>query len=133
MLPALGRRVVSVAVAAAGTLAAGPAMAQAELLSGRGELLYDTHCRACHTEQVHWRDKRAAQDWPGLKEAVRHWQAAARLAWSEADIVAVARYLNETIYHLPQTSDGIGGLPPAGPALPAARGFAHGLRPGIPP
>jgi len=123
MAHALGRQVVGVAVAAAaGTLFGGAALAQAGPQPGRGELLYDTHCRACHTEQVHWRDKRSAQDWPGLKEEVRRWQAAARLGWSEADIVAVARYLNETIYRLPQTSDGIGGLPRAGPVLHAARG-----------
>ena len=59
---------------------------------------------------MHWRDKRAATDWPGLKEEVRRWQAADRLGWSEADVVAVARYLNETVYHLPQTGDGIGSL-----------------------
>ena len=39
----------------------------------------------------------------------------------EADVVAVARYLNETVYHLPQTGDGIGSLPPAEPALRVAR------------
>ena len=117
----LGRRVAAWIVAAtAGALFGGPALAQASTVPGRGELLYDTHCRACHTEQVHWRDKRAATDWPGLKEEVRRWQAADRLGWSEADVVAVARYLNETVYHLPQTSDGIGSLPPAGPALRVA-------------
>ena len=25
----------------------------------RGELLYTTHCIACHSTQVHWRDKRS--------------------------------------------------------------------------
>lgn len=118
---ALGRCAVAVA-AAAGALSCSPVLAQAVAAPGRGELLYDTHCRACHGEQVHWRDKRAAKDWPGLKEEVRRWQAAARLGWSEADIVAVARHLNETIYHLPQTSDGIGSLPPARPVLRVARG-----------
>jgi len=29
----------------------------------RGELLYSTHCIACHTAQVHWRDKKQATDW----------------------------------------------------------------------
>ncbi len=118
----LGRRVAAWIVAAtAGALFGGPALAQASTVPGRGELLYDTHCRACHTEQVHWRDKRAATDWPGLKEEVRRWQAADRLGWSEADVVAVARYLNETVYHLPQTGDGIGSLTPAEPALRVAR------------
>jgi mono/diheme cytochrome c family protein len=121
MVHALVRRVPSVAVAAAaGALCCSPVLAQAGPAVGRGELLYDTHCRACHTEQVHWRDKRAAKDWSGLKEEVWRWQAAAGLRWSEDDIAAVARHLNETIYHLPQTSDGIAGLPPAGPALRVA-------------
>ena len=114
----LCRALAGAALALAGAAAA----AQSAPPPDRGELLYDTHCRACHTEQVHWRDKRAATDWPGLKEEVRRWQAAARLGWSEADIVAVARHLNEFIYHLPQTGDGIGSLPPVGPALSVARG-----------
>ena len=111
---------VCAVAAVAGALFGNPVLAQAGAVPGRGELLYDTHCRSCHTEQVHWRDKRAAKAWPGLKEEVRRWQAAARLGWSEADIVAVARHLNETVYHLPQTGDGIGSLPPAESALRVA-------------
>jgi hypothetical protein len=34
------------------------------------------------------------------------------LAWSEADIVEVTRYLNDSIYHYPQTSDLVGLLAP---------------------
>lgn len=97
------------ALLAAG-LASGPAAAQATPEPGRGELLYATHCIACHTEQLHWRDRKAASSWPRLKEEVRRWQAAARLGWSEADIVDVARHLNETVYHLPQTADVVGWL-----------------------
>jgi hypothetical protein len=33
----------------------------------------------------------------------------------------VARHLNETVYHLPQTGDGIGSVPPARLALSVAR------------
>ena len=29
----------------------------------RGELLYITHCVACHRTQIHWRDKRQVVDW----------------------------------------------------------------------
>jgi hypothetical protein len=36
----------------------------------RGELLYSTHCVSCHTTQVHWRDKKLATDWTGLKAQV---------------------------------------------------------------
>ena len=38
------------------------------------------------------------------------WQASAALAWSEVDVVEVARYLNDSIYRYPQTSDLVGQL-----------------------
>ena len=71
----------------------------------RGQALYNTHCIACHTTQVHWRDARVVTDWDSLKREVRRWQAANALAWPEADVVQVARHLNDTIYRYPQTSD----------------------------
>ena len=74
----------------------------------RAELLYDTHCTACHTMQVHWRDKRQAYDWDSLKFQVRRWQGNAGLAWTAADIAEVSAYLNETIYRYPQPADRIG-------------------------
>jgi mono/diheme cytochrome c family protein len=64
----------------------------------RGELLYETHCIACHTAQVHWRDKKAATDWQSLRAEVRRWQAAAQLRWSDDDINEVARHLNQRYY-----------------------------------
>jgi mono/diheme cytochrome c family protein len=73
--------------------------------TGRGELLYTTHCIACHTTEVHWRNKRAASSWPTLKAQVRRWQDVASLAWGDSDILEVSRYLNETIYHFEQTVD----------------------------
>lgn len=74
----------------------------------RGKLLYETHCIACHDSQIHWVDNRVATDWASLKAQVRRWQERAHLQWSEADIVAVARYLNDTIYRYRQTSDLLG-------------------------
>jgi mono/diheme cytochrome c family protein len=82
-----------------------PLQAQALPDPSRGQLLYDAHCVACHDTQVHWRDGRTATDWRSLKAQVRSWQARARLDWSEADIVQVARYLNERIYRFVQTDD----------------------------
>ena len=79
-------------------LVAASAMAQS-----RGELLYTTHCVACHTTQLHWRDGRAARDWTTLKFQVRRWQDAASLGWSDSDIQEVARYLNDAIYRFEQT------------------------------
>lgn len=72
------------------------------MAQSRGELLYTTHCVACHTTAMHWRDKRSVKDWASLKLQVRRWQDAASLAWSESDILEVSRYLNDTVYHFQQ-------------------------------
>ena len=69
---------------------------------GRGQLLYDNHCVACHNTQMHWRDRRQASDWASLKAQVRRWQGEAKLGWSEDEIDDVARFLNDTIYRFPQ-------------------------------
>jgi len=80
-------------------------VAPTALAQSRGELLYTTHCIACHTTEMHWRDKRSASNWPSLKAQVRLWQDAASLAWADSDILDVAHYLNATIYHFEQTAD----------------------------
>ena len=98
-------------------LAAAPALAQTAATPSRGELMYDTHCKACHSEQMHWRDKKLATDWPSLRELVRHWQASALLGWSEADIVGVTRYLNDSHYGFPD-SERRAGLGAAAPVPP---------------
>ncbi len=84
------------------------AAAQPALSETRGELLYSTHCVACHTTQMHWRNDRQAFDWDSLKFQVRRWQGNAGLAWNDADIAEVSRYLNETFYHHPQLNDRVG-------------------------
>jgi mono/diheme cytochrome c family protein len=68
----------------------------------RGAMLYQTHCIECHTAQMHWRERRLARDWPTLRMQVRRWQAVARLDWSDADIDAVTRHLNDTVYRFPR-------------------------------
>ena len=92
------------ALAGFSTLAA----AQAAPSETRGELLYSTHCVACHTKQMHWRNDRQAFDWESLKFQVRRWQGNAGLAWNDADIAEVSRYLNDSIYHYPQLNDRVG-------------------------
>ena len=67
----------------------------------RGELLYSTHCIACHSAQVHWRDKKIVADWGSLQSQVRRWQGVSGLGWSNEDIAEVARYLNGLHYHYP--------------------------------
>jgi cytochrome c5 len=71
----------------------------------RGQLLYDMHCSACHSSQIHWRDARGVRDWPGLVSQVHQWQERAKLQWSAEDIGEVARHLNDTIYRLPRPGD----------------------------
>jgi mono/diheme cytochrome c family protein len=71
----------------------------------RGELLYTTHCIACHNSQMHWRDQRLATDWASLRAQVRRWQGVANLGWSDDDILEVARHLNNRIYRYPVSGD----------------------------
>jgi mono/diheme cytochrome c family protein len=93
-----GRTPLAVGALVVGMLAlAPPANAQS-----RGELLYSTHCIACHTSKMHWRDNRQATDWNSLETQVRRWQATAMLQWNDADIRAVAGYLNQSYYRFPR-------------------------------
>jgi mono/diheme cytochrome c family protein len=92
------------------------AQAQSAPAYPRGELLYTTHCIACHTTQVHWREKKLATDWAGLVTQVERWQKNANLGWNGEDADAVARYLNAAYYHFP-----------APPGKPVAE-WVHSLR-----
>ena len=78
------------------------AQAQPPAATSGGALLYDTHCVACHTTQIHWRDVKLATNWTGLVTQVRRWQANLGLQWTEQEIDDVASYLNRTIYKFPQ-------------------------------
>ena len=62
-------------------------------------MLYQTYCVACHTKQIHWRERKLAADWSSLREQVSRWQANAGLQWTDDQIDEVARYLNASIYH----------------------------------
>lgn len=67
----------------------------------RGELLYETHCLACHTEQMHWREQRLVTDLESLAMQVQRWETVTRAGWSNEDIEAVVRYLNKVYYRFP--------------------------------
>ena len=97
-------RIAAIAVAML-MLAAGPGQAQDKIPHERGELLYSTFCVACHTTQMHWRDKKIARDLPGLREQVRRWQRNAGQNWDAADIEAVVNHLNRTYYKFPGVTD----------------------------
>ncbi|WP_411883320.1 cytochrome C [Polaromonas sp. YR568] len=108
-------------VPAAMALAALAAHAQTTPAPSRGELLYTTHCIACHTSQMHWRSNRRAHDWESLTLQVRLWQGNTGLRWDEADIAEVAGYLNDTIYRYPRTAPAAPGLPAPPQRISAAR------------
>lgn len=65
----------------------------------RGELLYSLRCIACHTTQIHWRDKQLVTDPASLQSEVNRWQEFMGLGWTESDVAEVARYLNALHYH----------------------------------
>jgi hypothetical protein len=102
-------KVIVLTGAVAAMLATASTLVDAQTLlaeaDSRGRLLYETHCIACHTTQVHWRDRKLARDWTGLKEWVARWQTDLGLRWSEQDITEVARHLNQLYYRYPQSSD----------------------------
>ncbi len=77
------------------------AAAEPDRGSSRAQLLYDTHCIACHTAKVHWRNDKLATDWNSLKAQVDRWQNIAGLGWSGQDIADVAFYLNILHYNYP--------------------------------
>ncbi|MBL8343438.1 MAG: cytochrome C [Rubrivivax sp.] len=97
----LHAQAVAQAPSAPGPLPAPPAATVPLPAPTRGKLLYDIHCIACHNSQMHWRDARVVRDWPSLVTQVRLWQERGKLQWSDDDIAAVARHLNDTIYRLP--------------------------------
>ncbi len=72
--------------------------AQPAAPAARGELLYSTHCIACHSRELHWRQKKLATDWASLDAQVRRWAGNAGLGWSDEEIADVARYLNAVHY-----------------------------------
>lgn len=87
------------------------ASASAQQPGARGALLYENHCGACHTTQMHWRNNRAATDWASLRALVRRWQGVAQLNWSDEDIDEVARHLNGRFYRFEEPATRISRAP----------------------
>jgi mono/diheme cytochrome c family protein len=79
-----------------------PPQAEASAISAeRGGELYRDNCNACHTAQVHWRDKRLVKTWDDLRYQVSRWQRISGQSWSREEIDDVAAYLNRVFYDLP--------------------------------
>lgn len=84
----------------------------------RGRLLYEAHCDACHSTNMHWRKPSIVKSWADLLVQVTRWQANAGQRWTQAEIADVATYLNDRFYQLP--------CPPAECAVRSA-GLTHGI------
>jgi mono/diheme cytochrome c family protein len=71
----------------------------------RGRALYGSACDSCHSQNIHWRDKRLAKSWELLVNEVTRWQRNAGRRWEYSEIRDVAAYLNERFYQLPCPPD----------------------------
>ena len=84
-------------------LTGAPAFSESEAITSttRGAMLYENHCIQCHTQQVHWREKKIATDWNSLIAQVDRWQNNSGLKLNKSDIEEVSHYLNDKFYHYP--------------------------------
>jgi len=89
--------VAAAAIAFALAAAYGHALAQAPDLD-RGRMLYENHCRGCHTSQVHHRVPRVPIDRAELQRIVRKWAVEENLPWTDEEIADVVRYLGVAVY-----------------------------------
>ena len=107
MRPALTAATLALAlVLTACTASAPPPTSGMQADPGRGQLLYDTACAACHTTQAHWRDMRVVRSWGDLVYQVTRWQQIAGQNWSADQIGDVAAHLNRRFYGLPCPTPG---------------------------
>lgn len=74
----------------------------------RGRALYENHCTACHTANVHTRPNRIALTRDEVRRIVRHWQAQQNLHWSTQDTEDVVEFLGRSRYRFPAGSEKIG-------------------------
>ena len=64
----------------------------------RGRLLYENHCRVCHTSVVHVREDRKARSREEIRTWIQRWRKELGLQWGYGEIDDVVEYLNERYY-----------------------------------
>ncbi|HSQ05481.1 MAG TPA: cytochrome c [Burkholderiales bacterium] len=64
----------------------------------RGQLLYENHCRFCHTAKVHERPSKPRLTRAQLRSIVNEWQRQEGLSWTPQDTADVVDYLVRTRY-----------------------------------
>jgi len=70
----------------------------------RGRLLYENHCKVCHTSVVHVREERKAATREEIQAWIRRWQKELGLQWGTAEVDDVTEYLNDRYYRLESDS-----------------------------
>jgi mono/diheme cytochrome c family protein len=66
--------------------------------AGRGRLLYETHCGACHYERVHDRLRPKVRDLTDLRDEVARWAPQTKRTFTLDEREDVVQYLNESHY-----------------------------------
>jgi len=65
-----------------------------------GRSLHEQHCTSCHGSEVYTREDRFVHDLDGLTSRVAYCaRNASKVDWDQAQIDAVARYLDDSFYH----------------------------------
>jgi cytochrome c5 len=70
----------------------------------RGRLLYENHCKVCHTSVVHVREERKATTREEIQTWIWRWQKELGLQWGTAEVDDVTEHLNNRYYRLGSNS-----------------------------
>ena len=70
-----------------------------ERATGRGQLLYENHCTACHEKSVHSRKHYKANSINDIHQWVIRWSNNLELGWGKHDVDVVTDFLNRRYYH----------------------------------
>ena len=62
--------------------------------SERGQMLYENHCKACHTPKIHERANKAPLDKAQLRAIVDGWRREEGLPWTAQDTEDVVEYVS---------------------------------------
>ena len=70
----------------------------------RGRLLYENHCKVCHTSVVHVREQRKATSRAEIQSWIWRWQQELNLQWGTPEVNDVSEHLNDRYYKLKSES-----------------------------